>query len=83
MLATLTTFAKLAGVKRTGTTEQYGKVYGARFKGQPAKQIEALAKSKSTSLRIVRPADIVRIAVIQYLERNPVASRNSTARAAA
>lgn len=73
----------MAGVKRTSTAEQYGKVYGARLKGQPAKQIEALAKSKSTSLRIVRPSDIVRLAILQYLERNPVASRNSTARAAA
>lgn len=70
-------------MKQTTPAEKYGKVYGARLKGQPAKHIEALAKAKSTSLREVRPSDIVRLALMQYLERNPVSARNSSARAAA
>lgn len=66
----------VGGVKRN-TPPEYGKTYGARLKGKPAAQIEALAKSKSTKANAVRPSDIVRAAVMEYLAKHAAAARSA------
>jgi len=78
LFAPYTTLALSADVSRKPTKNpDYGVVVSTRLRGDQANQIARLAKAKSSKFTTVRPSDIFRIAVDEYL------SRNSTARAAA
>ena len=75
-LASLTTFAIVREVKRKpAKTTDYGVVIGTRLTPEKARKVRAIARSKSSALRTVRPADILRVALVEYIDRHTQSAR--------
>ena len=56
--------------RKPAKAPDYGMVIGTRITADKAKKVSAIARSKSSKLRIVRPADILRAALDEYIERH-------------